>query len=394
MEIRIDRLMAVAPARVMQALLDPRELTRWACTEAQVNEQTWRLSGNVIPGQVMGGRLLDKASHRLQVEWVLKGEPSVFTITLAAVPQEGNPPAVFTRVEVEHVGVPAGAVENADSDLGRCVWGLMLHNLRGWVERAEVSGLFDYSSDTPKLVERSLVMEATPSLVWRTLTEPDLRRRWFHEPLGAELRREEGRLVTYEWLDREMTTQVTFTLEPLGGDRTRVVITHVGLPGAVVDYHVGWHGYLVALRLETARPKMGQTVWIAARPDQVWRFVSSEEGLRLWFNHEMTFEPVVGGQVYFEAHGDGLRGKVLVYEPNSRLAFSWTEVGAGWPEPEPLLLTMALAQEDGGTRLTLTHEGFEHLAPERWVREFGSYQRGWSRGAGLNEVRDLVEAAS
>jgi hypothetical protein len=58
-------------------------------------------------------------------------------------------------------------------------------------------------------------------------------------------------------------------------------------------------------------------------------------------------------------------------------------------------LTVCLTwEEDGGTRLTLTHEVFEHLAPERWMREFGSYQRGWSRGTGLNEVRVLVEAAS
>ena len=112
-------------------------------------------------------------------------------------------------------------------------------------------------------------LEATPSEVWAALTEPSLLEGWLAAAevdlrVGGvvRLRFDDGqmeggrileldppRVLEYEWtFPREPTSVVRFELEPVGGERTRLVLDHRLLdeksgPG----YGAGWHSHLDAL---------------------------------------------------------------------------------------------------------------------------------------------------
>jgi uncharacterized protein YndB with AHSA1/START domain len=90
---------------------------------------------------------------------------------------------------------------------------------------------------------------------------------------------------------------------------------------------------------------------------------------------DCAIEPRVGGRV-FERAADGREtpwGTVLAYEPPHRLAFSWVvELSAGQEQ----LVEIRFTPEGPGTRVELTHSGWEKLGEAAAsLRE--RYDRGW-----------------
>jgi uncharacterized protein YndB with AHSA1/START domain len=87
-------------------------------------------------------------------------------------------------------------------------------------------------------------------------------------------------------------------------------------------------------------------------------------------------EPRVGGRVY-ERAADGTEtawGSVLAYEPPHRLAFSWI---IGFSAGEEQMIELRFAPESDGTRVELTHSGWEKLGDAAAaLRE--RYDRGWA----------------
>lgn len=90
---------------------------------------------------------------------------------------------------------------------------------------------------------------------------------------------------------------------------------------------------------------------------------------------DCAIEPRVGGRV-FERAADGretLWGTVLAYEPPYRLAFSWiVQLSA----EQAQLVDIRFTPEAGGTRVELTHSGWEKLGKAAASRREG-YDRGW-----------------
>lgn len=395
MDVVVERSVKVAPARVMQALTSEWELLRWCGERAMVTESAYQVEGAALPGGAMGGRLLERQAGLLQFEWSLGGEASTVEVRLEPLPQESPPPAVFTRVCVKHSAIPGGALAGArwEQESWECVWSLWLRRLQTWVERAEAPGLFAFGAPFVLPVVRRLELDSPLQRVWHALLDPAVRRRWLTVELGEELSRQEGRQVAFRFqLPGEPERRVTWRLTPREGGRTLVEVQEDDLTGTGLDNHLGWHEYLVALYQETARPLIRFTTHMAAPPERVWRYLGSEAGMRRWWNQAMRFEPFVGGEVYFEAHGGRLSGRVVAFEPNRRLAFSWTELDQGWPEPEPLLLTVELAAEGSGTQVTLTHSGFENLPEAIRDRNISGYQRGWALSNGLGNLQQQVES--
>ena len=90
---------------------------------------------------------------------------------------------------------------------------------------------------------------------------------------------------------------------------------------------------------------------------------------------DCAIEPRVGGRV-FERAADGREtpwGTVLAYDPPHRLALSWiVELPAGMEQ----LVEIRFTAEDRGTRVELTHSGWEQLGDAAAsLRE--RYDRGW-----------------
>lgn len=385
MEIQVLRQMAVSPARVMRALTEPVEVAQWAGALLQIDEATYRLTGASLVMGGLGGRLVERTPTSLRFAWELAGQESVVEIRITPVAQSGNPPATWSEVSLLHQGVPEGLVSPDEQETWFCIWVMLLRFLRSWVERGERLELFRFDGPFPALVEREILLAAPTAKVWRALVEPDLRRRWIDEVLGEILAQEEGRMLTFDF-PLAPSTQVRFELEPIGTAQTRLRLRHEGLRAEGLGYHLGWYDYLVSCYLETAEPQIGLALWFGAPLERLWPLISTQAGLRQWFNQQMEFEPVVGGRVWFQSHGSGLYGEVTKIEPGRLIAFTWSEEGVAWPAPT--LLIMELQPEAGGTLLKITHSGFGPL-PEK---EFASYRRGWADDSWvLESIRTLVE---
>src|SRR5215469_4788797 len=92
---------------------------------------------------------------------------------------------------------------------------------------------------------------------------------------------------------------------------------------------------------------------------------------------DCAIEPRIGGRV-FERAADGKEtswGTVVAYDPPHRLAFSWI-VGGLSPE-QAQLVDISFTPEESGTRVQLTHSGWEKLGDAAAsLRE--RYDRGWA----------------
>ena len=110
------------------------------------------------------------------------------------------------------------------------------------------------------------------------------------------------------------------------------------------------------------------------------------EGIRQWWPlathsvggedvESVSLEGLVGGRVYevLKDHSQSEWGRVLAWEPPQRLVFSW------YPGRTPSTaqeVEVTFSPEAGGTRVELTHHGWEVLG-ERAQEMRDGYDSGW-----------------
>ena len=138
---------------------------------------------------------------------------------------------------------------------------------------------------------------------------------------------------------------------------------------------------------------------IQASPEQVWAQLASMEGMNQWFSKRLIFEFVEGGEFRMEVsipeEGDfTFFGEVLKIDPFHELAFTWTEHEKG-KDPWPIftVVNFKLSPVEKGTRVSLTHSGFEKLDSAIALKEFEGHIVGWERANSLTELKEVVEAS-
>lgn len=127
--------------------------------------------------------------------------------------------------------------------------------------------------------------------------------------------------------------------------------------------------------------------------ERVWHALSDSASFGAWFG--ARFEgPFVAGQwvrgqiaptqmdpeiAAMQAPYSGLPCDLLIerLEPPLLLSFRWHPGADPVPEDATTLVTFELAAAEGGTRLTITESGFEHLPPERRAKAFSDNEGGW-----------------
>ena len=90
-----------------------------------------------------------------------------------------------------------------------------------------------------------------------------------------------------------------------------------------------------------------------------------------------AFEGRVGGRL-FERLADGtehLWGTVVLWEPPQRLAFTWH---VNRPPEQAQRVEVAFAPCPGGTRVELTHTGWERLGDKAQTTR-DAYDKGWAK---------------
>lgn len=113
-------------------------------------------------------------------------------------------------------------------------------------------------------------------------------------------------------------------------------------------------------------------------PEQLWQAWTTEEGLARWWWHTWpdTRYEVIGGigggyRIDAGAHGIGVRGEYLEWEPPARLVFTWIwQTDGSDGDVERVEVTFTPTAD--GTRLALSHTG-------PWTEEASAanYRQGW-----------------
>ena len=129
-------------------------------------------------------------------------------------------------------------------------------------------------------------------------------------------------------------------------------------------------------------------VFLPKPPSTVWRALTEPDLLGAWLM-ENDFEPVVGHPFTFRAEpvpSQGFDGmiacEVLAIEPERMLAISWSSSGVD------STVTWRLEPEGRGTRLFLTHDGFDDSDPRQAIVK-GILGGGW-RGHLVSRLEKLV----
>jgi uncharacterized protein YndB with AHSA1/START domain len=144
-------------------------------------------------------------------------------------------------------------------------------------------------------------------------------------------------------------------------------------------------------------------IYIDAAPAEVWRILSTLDGMRRWQGAQ-EYEPSQGGKIVFHlgatgepATGDDViyvsRGEVKVFDPPSNLAYTWRQYNAKTDEiwPAETLVSLRLDPEGKGTRVRVVHSGFEQLPSDAAEQAFEDYRMGWTLHDDLGKLKRLVE---
>ena len=118
--------------------------------------------------------------------------------------------------------------------------------------------------------------------------------------------------------------------------------------------------------------------------ETIWKALTSGGLIARWLMEPKGFEPVVGNRFTFQTTPAGewdgtIRCEVLEVEPNRRFAHSWKgghDGNQGYGSRLDTTVTWTLEPVDGGTRVTLTHAGFELPRNETAYQNMGG---GWKK---------------
>ena len=125
----------------------------------------------------------------------------------------------------------------------------------------------------------------------------------------------------------------------------------------------------------------------------VWKALTDKEEMKNWYFDVPDFKPEVGNNFSFigkNKEGQNMLHLSTVREviPNQKLSYSWRYDGY----PGDSLLTFELFEEEGKTRLKLTHEGL-HTFPAMEMFDKKNFTEGWTYILGTS-LREFTEQSS
>lgn len=126
--------------------------------------------------------------------------------------------------------------------------------------------------------------------------------------------------------------------------------------------------------------EMTKTIFISAAPERVWDYLVEPDKLARWF-HESDVT-LAAGKDYALLHENPDKagkklcwGKVLVSERPKRLVYTFTH---DFLEGTPTEVEWRLEAAFSGTRVTLTHSGFEAFGGDV-MEMLSSHDKGWDQ---------------
>jgi uncharacterized protein YndB with AHSA1/START domain len=167
------------------------------------------------------------------------------------------------------------------------------------------------------------------------------------------------------------------------------------IDGAELPFPQGYVAALLGYRREAKETvAVERSIWIDAPRQRVWRALTDPEQVQQWFSPGTPWRLSaleVGGKlsVYNSETGADMYVQIIeALEPLQQLVLR----SAPEPPETPYVTIYTLADENGGTRLTLTHTGYELETDE--TRHNNMEQNAFGFGMMLENLRAYVAGAS
>ena len=132
--------------------------------------------------------------------------------------------------------------------------------------------------------------------------------------------------------------------------------------------------------------KIERSVFIRAPRSRVWKALTDTTQFCQWFCASTKDQFRVGARTNLASTYPGHEGKEFFadideIQPEHRFSWRWHPGGKadGKPADEPMTtVVFDLEEIDGGTRVTVTESGFDHLSVARRAQAFRSNDQGWT----------------
>jgi uncharacterized protein YndB with AHSA1/START domain len=144
--------------------------------------------------------------------------------------------------------------------------------------------------------------------------------------------------------------------------------------------------------------RIEKTILLRAPRGRVWRALTDSEEFAHWFGmkFDAPFAPgallrgtIVGTKMDAEVANAQLQHANQPFEitvdrvePERLFSFRWhpyaVEPGVDYSSEPTTLITFALEEVDGGTRLTVTESGFDRIPLARRAKAFSANEQGWA----------------
>jgi uncharacterized protein YndB with AHSA1/START domain len=131
-----------------------------------------------------------------------------------------------------------------------------------------------------------------------------------------------------------------------------------------------------------------RNIWINAPRERVWQAITDDKQIQQWWGDYWSIPALqVGATIEFGDADDPMHATIAVLDPPSQFTIQWP------PQEQyhniEILTIFRLAEENGGTRVSVTETGFEALPDDIRQKRYDSTGEGYTTV--LADLKALLE---
>jgi uncharacterized protein YndB with AHSA1/START domain len=138
--------------------------------------------------------------------------------------------------------------------------------------------------------------------------------------------------------------------------------------------------------------RIERTVTLTSEPREVWRALTTAQGLSAWFGERATIDLRPGGSASMSfAGGMTVEMRVERVEEPTVFAYTWRLPDLPEDDPRRTYVEFTLEPDQDGTVLRVVETGFAQLPADTRRQTYDSHSAGWTRE--LAELAEHVDGA-
>ena len=147
----------------------------------------------------------------------------------------------------------------------------------------------------------------------------------------------------------------------------------------------------------TTSDRIEKHLLLNAPRSRVWRAITDVKQFNAWFGVELTSEFTPGAEINGQVTTKNFEHVTMTIwieamQPETFFSFSWhpnaITPGVDYSSEPKTLVTFTLADDDGGTKLTIVESGFDAIPESRRAAAFAGNSGGWF--AQLENIRKYL----